>query len=224
MKQFIITYEDNLDFARQTKFMMKQQYDIEPEIIVGNKIDDINSRTQVMMSNWIDHILPKAIECSEDVIIYEDDVRLTKSLKDLPFDCNDIVWFGFRRDIYDNFLSYKKKIHLDNAFSKFCVKFSKKYKIYQPKLSYCYEQPHTSLISLDDWSTYSSPLRVRSHSKQTSLNVQGIPVSSSTSASSGDHILISSEQQSIPHSSQSIVSSDTHSSHQFSSPPQSQTT
>lgn len=211
MKQFIITYEDNLDFARQTKFMMKQQYDIEPEIIVGNKIDDINSRTQVCMSNWIDHILPKAIECGEDVIIYEDDVRLTKSLKDLPFDCNDIVWFGFRRgrlehkrqsitgtqslyikkevlqDIYDNFLSYKKKIHLDNAFSKFCVKFSKKYKIYQPKLSYCYEQPHTSLISLDDWSTYSCPLRrSSSQAKQTSLAPSGMPFSS-TAAPSGDH-------------------------------------
>ena len=96
MKQFIITYEDNLDFAKETQLTMKQQHDIDAEIIVGDKIDETHKRTQVVMLNWINHILPKAIECDEDVIIYEDDVLLTKSLDDLPFESNDIVWFRFR--------------------------------------------------------------------------------------------------------------------------------
>ena len=181
MKQFIITYEDNFDFALTTKIIMNKEYDLDPEIIVGHTVSEKYSRTEVIMYNWIDFILPKAIEYGEDIIVYEDDVRLTQPIHDLPFLDNDIVWFGFRRgrlehkrqtitgtqamffkkevlqDIYDNFCSYKKKIQIDNGMSKFCVKFSKKYNIYQPKLSFCYEKEHESLISLDKWDQYTKP-------------------------------------------------------------------
>jgi len=181
MKYFIITYENNLDFAEKTKLIMNKNFELDPEIIVGNSIDEVNKRTQVCMSNWVDHILPKAIESKEDIIVFEDDVRLIKPIHTLQFDDYDIIWFGYRRgrleqkkkaicgtqalyikkevlkDLYDNFLNYKKYIHVDRAFSKFCIQFQNKYKINQTKLSYVYEEQHTSLISLDKWDQYTKP-------------------------------------------------------------------
>ena len=53
---------------------MNQKFELDPEIIVGNSINEINKRTQVCMSNWVDHILPKAIEANEDIIVFEDDL------------------------------------------------------------------------------------------------------------------------------------------------------
>ena len=181
MKMYIITYENNLDFAIQTKLIMNQKFELDPEIIVGNSINEINKRTQVCMSNWVDHILPKAIEANEDIIVFEDDCRLIKPIHTLEFDDYDLIWFGYRRgrleqkkksicgtqglyikrhvlkDLYDNFLNYKKYIHVDRAFSKFCIEFQNKYKIKQTKLSYVYEKEHTSLISLDNWDKYKTP-------------------------------------------------------------------
>ena len=182
MKHFITTYEDNFDFALQTKFNMYQGKGLDPEIIIGEKIDnDKYKRTTVLHWNWIEKVIPKCIESGDDCIVFEDDVRLTGDLNDLKYQENDIIWFGFRRgrlenknktitgtqalyfkkevllDLYDYFSNYKNKIQIDNLMSKFCVEFSKKYKIQQPKSSYCYEQEHTSLISLDDWSSYTKP-------------------------------------------------------------------
>jgi len=182
MKKFMISYMDNMNFAFQTKFMLDKHIDggiTDVKILFGNKIDDIKyKKNDVLMWNWIEKILPIAMECDDDILIMEDDVRFGKSLMDMPIDDYDICWIGFRRgrlehkkqritgtqclyikkhvlkDIYDNFCSYKRKIHVDHALSKFCVANEKKYKVYQPKLSYCYEQEHTSLISLDNWSKY----------------------------------------------------------------------
>jgi len=179
MKYFILTYEGNIEFARETQEYLKN-IAIDSELVVGATIDNQKyKRCEVVMWNWIEVLLPKCIECNEDVIIFEDDVRMIKPLSDIPFDDYDIIWFGYRRgkfenknkritgtqalylkkevlkDLYDNFSSYKRKIHLDHAMSKFCVKFMEKYKIYQTKLSYCCEKEHTSLISLDNWKQYS---------------------------------------------------------------------
>jgi len=179
MKKFMISYMDNMNFAFQTKFMLDRIGITDTKILFGNKIDDIKyKKNQVCMWNWIEKILPIAMECDDDILIMEDDVRFSKSLMDVPIDDYDICWIGFRRgrlenkrqritgsqclyikkhvlkDIYDNFCSYKRKIHVDHALSKFCVANEKKYKVYQPKLSYIYEQEHTSLISKDNWSQY----------------------------------------------------------------------
>ena len=179
MKCYITSYHDNIDFAFTTKFILQKDWNIETWLILGNKIDnDKYTRTNVVHWNWLEHILPELIKCDDDVIVFEDDVRLVKPLDDLPFDDYDIIWLGFRRgrlehkkktitglqgiyfkkevlqDLKDNFNSYKKKIHADNCMSKFCCEFMEKYKVYQPKLSYVYEKEHESKISLDNWSMY----------------------------------------------------------------------
>lgn len=181
MNSFIITHEDNIDFALKTQTHLKN-IAIDTELVVGATIDNQKyKRCEVLMWNWIEVLLPKCIQCKKDVIIFEDDVRMVRSISDIPFDDYDIIWFGYRRgkfenknkritgtqaiylkkevlqDLYDNFYNSKNKIHLDHAMSKFCVKFMDKYKITQTKLSYVYEKEHTSLISLDNWETYSTP-------------------------------------------------------------------
>jgi len=178
MKCFIITHNDNLEFAGKTHTYFKN-IAIDTELVVGSTIDEKKyKRCEVLMWNWIEVLLPKCIECGEDVIIFEDDCRMSKSISDIPFDDYDIIWFGYRRgsfetkkqritgtqglyfkkevlkDLYDKFCSSKRKIHLDHAMSKFCVEFAEKYKIFQTELSYCYEKDHTSLISLDNWAKY----------------------------------------------------------------------
>ena len=178
MKHYIITYENNLPFANETSQILKDKWGIDCEIIVGHTIGGIYQRTNVLMYNWIDFILPKAMWEGEDVIIFEDDIRLIKSIN-VPI-C-DVYWFGFRRgrlenkkpyitgtqgmffkkevlsDCYDNFNTRKRKCQIDYGMSQFCCGVAKKYNIQQPKSSYCYEQEHTSLISLDDWSKFSKP-------------------------------------------------------------------
>ena len=181
MKYFILTHKNNIDFAKQTQEYFKN-IGIDTELIVGETIDNEKyTRTTVLMWNWIQALLPKCIECNEHVCIFEDDCRIVKPLCDLPFDDYDIIWFGYRKgrlehkrktitgtqaiyfkkevlkDLYDNFNQRKRKIHLDNGMSQFCVKIMDKYKIKQPKLSYCYEEEHESLISLDNWRTYTKP-------------------------------------------------------------------
>ena len=178
MKYFLITHQENFDFAIATKYILATDWDIDAEIIVGHTISDKYPRTGVLHHNWIDYVLPKCIESGESCIVFEDDVRLKQNIQDLPYDDFDLIWFGFRRgkltnknhrvtgtqglylskdilkDVYDNFIQYKRKIHLDHLVSKFCMEFIDKYRITQTKLSYCYEKEHDSLISLDDWSKY----------------------------------------------------------------------
>jgi|TARA_R110000823_G_scaffold170086_1_gene302599 hypothetical protein len=182
MKHFIITYENNLDFARETSDILKRDWDIDCEIIVGHTIGGKYHRTNVLTYNWIDFILPRAMQCDEDVIIFEDDIRLVKSIE-IP-EC-DVYWFGYRKgrltnkrpyitgtqglffkkhillELYDNFNGRKRKCHTDYALSQFCCGVMEKYHIEQPKLSLCYEQDHTSLISMDDWSKFSKPPKVK---------------------------------------------------------------
>ena len=52
MKHFIITYENNLDFARETSDILKRDWDIDCEIIVGHTIGGKYHRTNVLISDW----------------------------------------------------------------------------------------------------------------------------------------------------------------------------
>lgn len=182
MKCFLISYEDNLDFAETTRSILQNEWNIETSLILGNKIDnDKYTRTKVCHWNWIEHLIPELIKCEDDVIVFEDDVRICRELDDLPFDDYHLIWFGFRRgrleqkkkritgsqgvylkkevlqDLKEHLNSWKNKIHLDHAMSQFCVKYKDKYKIYQPDKSFVYEQIHESLISLDRWQQYTKP-------------------------------------------------------------------
>jgi hypothetical protein len=173
MKYFILTYEDNLDFALQTKYILSYDWDIDAEIIVGHKIDNEKyTISSVIIHNWVEFVLPKCLQSGDDCIIFEDDVRLGKSLDDLPFKQNDIVWFGYRginhahivgtqgvyfnrqvlKNVYDNFKT-RNPVQIDFALTKFIRrKDTQHLKIHIPKLSYCYEKEHISLISKqEDW-------------------------------------------------------------------------
>jgi len=55
MKCFLTTYQDNLDFAFATKFILQEEWNIETTLILGNKIDDVKyTRTKVVHWNWIE--------------------------------------------------------------------------------------------------------------------------------------------------------------------------
>ena len=176
MKTLIITYKDNLEFAEETAVVLKNDWNIESEIIIGHKIGGQYTRTNVIMHNWCDFI-----EGGEDTtMVLDDDVRFVKDPMDIDFNI-DVNWIGFRRgrlenkrpfitgsqavvfkkgvlkDIIRDFSSKKKKIHLDYGLSRFLVKNKNKYSIFQPKLSYAYEADHQSLISLDNWKKYTKP-------------------------------------------------------------------
>jgi hypothetical protein len=182
IETFIITYQDNLLFAKETQRILKETWNIESEIIIGHKIDnDKYKRTGVLMHNWCDFLIPQATKskCSH-IMVLDDDVRFVKNPNEIHLD-HDVNWIGFRRgrlenkrpfitgsqavvfkkdiltDIYDNFSSKKKKIHLDYGLSRFLTINKNKYKIFQPKLSYAYEKDHESLISLDKWKQYTKP-------------------------------------------------------------------
>jgi hypothetical protein len=182
MKTFILTYQDNLPFAKETQKLLKEQWKVNSEIIIGHKIDnDKYTRQGVLMWNWVDFLKPKVMKSkASHIMVLDDDVRFVKNPYDINFN-NDVNWIGFRRgrltnkrpfitgsqavvfkkDVLKNideyFSSKKKKIHLDYGLSRFLTINKDKYKIFQPKLSYAYEQDHESLISLDKWKQYTKP-------------------------------------------------------------------
>ena len=76
MKTLIITYKDNLEFAEETAVVLKNDWNIESEIIIGHKIGGQYTRTNVIMHNWCDFI-----EGGEDTtMVLDDDVRFVKIL------------------------------------------------------------------------------------------------------------------------------------------------
>ena len=178
----LLTYADNLPFAQETQKELKDKWGLDSEIIVGYKINNEKyTRTNVIMEAWVDLVIPRALSTSEErIMILDDDVRFVRDPREID-ETADVDWIGFRRGrlsnkrpfitgsqavvfkrevlplIYDNFHSKKRKIHLDYGLSKVLKQLENKIKINQPKLSYCYEQDHQSLISLDKWSQYTKP-------------------------------------------------------------------
>tara|TARA_R100000664_G_scaffold1539_3_gene3902 strand:+ start:2649 stop:3185 length:537 start_codon:yes stop_codon:yes gene_type:complete len=176
MKTLILTYKDNLEFAEETARVLKNDWNIDSEIIIGHKIGGQYTRTNVVMENWCDLLG----EEEDTTMVLEDDVRFVKDPMDIDFNI-DVNWIGFRKgrleykkpfitgiqavvfkkgvlkEVVRDFSSKKKKIQIDYGLSKFLVKNKNKYSIFQPKLSYAYEQDHQSLISLDKWSQYTKP-------------------------------------------------------------------
>jgi hypothetical protein len=182
MLLLLLTYQDNIPFAEETQRVLKEKWDLDAEIIIGYMINNEKyTRTNVIMEAWVDLVIPRALSSDEEMImILDDDVRFVRDPREIDYYA-DVNWIGFRRGrltnkkpvitgsqavvfrrdvlplIYDNFVIKKKKVHLDRGLSKVLKQFENKIKIHQPKLSYCYEQEHTSLISLDKWSQYTTP-------------------------------------------------------------------
>jgi hypothetical protein len=178
----MLSYEDNEDFALQTKYILKRDWDIDCEIIFGYKVDEHHSKNKVLMQGVTDFLLPKALEHGEDIYYIEDDVRFTSHPMLIPTNNYDVIWSGYRKGkltnksphnvitgsqaiyikkdilklLYDNFNNRKNKIHIDRAFSYFFNE-NPKINVLQTKKSICYEKEHKSLISKDDWSKYTKP-------------------------------------------------------------------
>jgi hypothetical protein len=93
MKFIILTYQDNLLFAEETKDILKKQWNIDTDIFCGFKVGENNLKhNQVVMAGF-----KKLIEnYDEDIYYLEDDVRFTKNPLDIDFK-KHIVWSIYRR-------------------------------------------------------------------------------------------------------------------------------
>lgn len=180
MKFLILTYKDNYDFALQTKYILKKEWDIEADIIIGYKIGDWDkiNKYNVICHGFKDKI---ADVYDEDIYYLEDDVRFTKHPLDIDLK-KDIIWSVYRRGKLTNkpphnvitgsqaiyfskkalselrtFMNHRKYIQVDGYFSDFIRKHPHlSFEQIQPKMGY--EQFHHSLISKEkDWMKYTKP-------------------------------------------------------------------
>jgi len=177
-KFVILTYQDNLPFAEETKNILKNQWNIDTDIILGFKVGENNLKhNEVCMAGF-----KKLIEkYDEDIYYLEDDVRFTKNPLDIDL-TKDIVWSVYRGGKLTNkpphnsiagtqavyfskeAISCLKKdmegrrlIHFDAYLSKFINKSPNlSFKKVVPKIGY--EQEHKSLISKEhNWKQYMKP-------------------------------------------------------------------
>ena len=73
MKFLILTYKDNYDFALQTKYILKKDWDIEAEIIIGYKIGEHYTKYNVICHGFKDKI---ADVYDEDIYAYIDEFNI----------------------------------------------------------------------------------------------------------------------------------------------------
>lgn len=178
MKFVILTYQDNFDSAILTKFLLKKDWNITADIIIGFKVGEDNLKhNQVCMAGF-----KKLIEkYDEDIFYLEDDIRFIKNPMDIDFK-KDIVWSVYRKGKLTNKpphniitgtqgiyfskeaitclkkdLEGRRLIHLDSYISKFINKHPDLlFEQVVPKLGY--ENEHVSLISKDkDCKPYTKP-------------------------------------------------------------------
>ncbi len=178
MKFIILTYQDNLSFAEETKDILKNQWNIDADIFCGFKVGENNLKhNQVVMEGF-----KKLIEnYDEDLYYLEDDVRFTKNPLDIDL-TKDIVWSVYRRGKLTNKpphniitgiqavyfskeaisclkkdLQGRRLIHFDSYISKFIHKHPDlSFHQSVPKMGF--EDDHDSLISnKKDWKQYTKP-------------------------------------------------------------------
>ena len=172
MRFFMLSYEENKDMAEETKLYLENNYNLDVEIIYGEKIGKIK-RTKIVFYNFINYILPAMIDYGDECYYIEDDIRFTKNPKDIPD--ADCVWSVYRKNekkgitgcqaIYMKPIVYSliecikhnyRRQHLDRFLSFILFKeYSCKIKtiILEPKIGY--EENHLSLISkTEHWEKY----------------------------------------------------------------------
>jgi len=178
-KFYIMTYKDNIPFAKQAKKTLKKEWGINGEIINGYKIGDKYNKkplkkNEVVMTGFKEKLLPIMKESS---YYLEDDIRFTSDpLKHLN---KDIVWSVYRRGKLTNkpphniitgiqaiylskkaikrlkeYIQTKKLQHFDSFMSKFINDNNDlSFQQVTPKIGY--EEDHDSLISkAKDWKKY----------------------------------------------------------------------
>jgi len=173
----MITYKDNMKFAKETQRVLKKDWGISSTIITGYKVGEIYNhkplkKNEVVMAGFIDKMLPKL---QGNVFYIEDDIRFT----DDPMKYirgHDVLWPVYRKGkltnkpphniitgIHSLYLSGKALIllkkyihtkqlqHFDTFMSNF-INNNPSLKFKQLETSIGYEQDHKSLISKDkDW-------------------------------------------------------------------------
>ena len=184
-KFYMITYEGNMPFAKQTKETLHKEYKIPKKniiIVKGYAIDkQTYTHTNVIYHGIRDKLLPKMLQGGEGAYYIEDDIRFTENPFDIPK--KDIVWSVYRNGSLESkkrvitgsqaiFFSKKaqkllkkhmdesRPIQIDGYFSKFSrqMKDNKKLTFHQMKPKIGYEEDHQSLISKDkDWKRYKKP-------------------------------------------------------------------
>jgi len=175
MKFVILTYEDNLSFAKETKDILKQQWNIDADIVIGYKIGEQYTKYNVIAHGIKDKIIDVY---DEDIFYLEDDVRFTKNPLEIDT-TKDIVWSVYRRGKLTNkpphnvitgtqavyfskealsclrkFMCVRRFKQIDGYISDFILKHPHlSFEQVVPKIGY--EQEHKSLISKEkDWVKY----------------------------------------------------------------------
>lgn len=179
MKFVILTYQDNLDSAILTKFILRKDYNIDADIVIGYKIGEKYTKYDVICHGFKDKI---ADVYDEDIYYLEDDVRFTRDPMDEIYYGRDIVWTIYRKGKLTNkpphnvitgtqavyfsrqalselrtFMNTRKFKQVDGYFSDFILKHP--HLIFHqsvPKMGY--EEEHDSLISKEkDRKPYTKP-------------------------------------------------------------------
>jgi len=177
----MLSYNDNKEFAEGTAKMLKEQWDIDVNIVYGYKIGDKYNKYNVIMNGIQDILLPMTIEKGNDIVYLEDDCIFTEHPEKYINDNDDVVWLGYRKGKLTNkaphnvitgsqaiFMNYhsqqivlqhfknrKRKIQIDGAFSEV---FRQKNLSFRQVKNIAYEREHNSLISKkEDCIKYTQP-------------------------------------------------------------------
>ena len=177
MKFVILTYKEAIPLAQETQAVLKKDWDIDADIIVGYTIGQLYKKNHVICHGFKDKILNIY---DEDIYYLEDDVRFTHNPLDIDL-TKDIVWSVYRRGKLTNkpphnvitgtqavyfsqkafrelkkFMETRKFKHFDGYISDFVIKHPH-LSFEQPK-KIGYEKIHHSLISKpEDWMRYTRP-------------------------------------------------------------------
>lgn len=184
VKYIILTYDENIPFAKITQKRLKEDWGITAEILSGYGLDETTStgkktgRTTVLSWAWNDKLIP---QLKGDFVYLEDDVRFTSNPENYVNIAKDIVWMVYRKGKLTNkpphnvitgsqaiyfsndavktlktWWHKNRQVHLDRKISKFITE-NPQLSFFQLKKPIGYEEDHQSLISKDDWEKYKKP-------------------------------------------------------------------
>jgi hypothetical protein len=178
MKFVILTYQDNLSFAEETKQCLKKDWNIDADIVIGYKIGDKYTKYNVICHGLKDKIVDIY---NEDIYYLEDDIRFTKNPLDIDL-TKDIIWSVYRNGKLTNkpphnvitgsqaiyfskqaltelrtFMNHRKFKQVDGYLSDFINKSPHlSFQQIVPKMGY--EKEHNSLISKEkNWKRFQKP-------------------------------------------------------------------
>ena len=171
MKFLILTYEDNIEAANETKRIFDETYPLPKhttDIIIGYKVGDYDmKKNEVVMAGFRDKIVNVF---NEPIYYMEDDVRFTKNpMMADGIGMSDIVWTVYRKGKITNknniitgaqaiyfsreamyrlriSLQGRQLIHFDSYISKFIKEHDGLF-FHQTVPKIGYENDHESLIS-----------------------------------------------------------------------------